>query len=370
MAIFNVIKCEMIDGIFCQKYPSDNIKMGSQLIVYPSQSAIFVKGGQICDIFAPGTYTISTENIPIIGALVNLPYGGESPFKAEIWFVNHISKLDMPWGTPHPIQIEDPKYKIIVPVRAHGQYGLKVKESDKFLKNLIGNLSVFTTDKIDSYYKGKIVTLLNSIIAQQIIEKGISVLDINTQLLQMSQECESLLNKMLDKYGVSIIDFNIMSISIPENDPSVIKLKEAKDIKARMDIAGKDVYQMERSFDVLEKAAGNEGAGGQMMAMGAGLGVGVGIGGVLGNMSHQYINTNPIYSNPPSIPNGITYYLYIDGNQVPGNSISQIVSLINEGVVNGDTLAWTSGMSTWMKLRDIPTFSNLCGTPVPPPINN
>lgn len=110
MAIIDVVKCDIVDGEFCHKFPSDDLRIGSQLIVYSSQTAFFVKGGSICDEFTAGTYTIKTENIPVLNNLVNIPFGGDSPFKAEVWFINQISKLDIPWGTPHPIQLEDPKY--------------------------------------------------------------------------------------------------------------------------------------------------------------------------------------------------------------------------------------------------------------------
>jgi Putative virion core protein (lumpy skin disease virus) len=222
MAIIDIVKCEMINGEFCKKFPSDNLRLGSQLIVYPSQTAFLVKGGTICDSFTSGTYTISSENIPVLGNLINLPFGGKSPFKAEVWFINQIAKLDIPWGTPQPIQIEDPKYNIIIPVRAHGQYGLKVSDPRLFIETLIGNMNSFTTEQINQYFKGKIISALNNIIAQQIINKKVSVLDINTQLLTLSESSESLLNTALSRYGISIVDFAIMSINVPEDDPSVI----------------------------------------------------------------------------------------------------------------------------------------------------
>ena len=366
MAIIDVIKSEMVNGEFCNKFPSDNLKIGSQLVVYPSQTAFFVKGGVICDSFTAGTYTISSENIPVLGGLINLPFGGETPFKAEVWFVNQISKLDLPWGTPQPIQIEDPKYNIIVPVRAHGQYGLKITNPKLFLETLIGNMWTFTTEQINQYFKGKIVSSLNNIIAQQIITNKVSVLDINTQLISLSESSEELLNKVLSKYGISIIEFAIMSINVPEDDPSVIKLKEAKALVARLNVAGRDVYQMERSFDVLEKAASNEGAGGQFASMGVGLGIGAGIGNTVGNNLGNMINTNP--NTPPPIPNTQTYYLYINGQQVGGQTIQQIVAYAQQGIVNGETLVWIPGMPTWVKLSTIPQLANLVSPIVPPPI--
>lgn len=355
----------MQDGVFCQKYPVDDIRIGSQLVVYPSQVAFFVKGGQVLDEFTAGTYTISTENIPILNKLINLPYGSESPFKAEVWFVNTISKLDLPWGTPQPIQIEDPKYHIIVPVRANGQYGLKVSNPRLFLETLIGNMVGFDAEKIDRYYKGRVISFLNQLLAKNIIEKETSVLDINTKLFDLSQECELGLNELLAKYGVSIIEFSIMSINVPENDESVKKLKQAKDLVARLNIAGRDVYQMERSFDVLEKAASNEGAGGQMVAMGVGLGAGVGVGTTIGGIATNMINTNP--QQMPPIPQETLYYIFVNGQQIGGQNEQQIASFISQGLVTADTLVWTAGMANWVKLINVPSLARYISQ-TPPPI--
>lgn len=366
MAIIDVVKCDIVDGEFCHKFPSDDLRIGSQLVVYPSQTAFFVKGGTVCDEFTAGTYTIKTENIPVLNNLVNIPFGGDSPFKAEVWFINQISKLDIPWGTPHPIQLEDPKYKIIVPVRAHGQYGLRISNPRLFLETLIGNMSSFTADKIDMYFKGKMIATLNTMLAQQIINEGVSVLDINTQLMTMAEALNIQLNNIFEKYGISIVDFAIMSINVPENDDSVIRLKKAKDLAARLTITGRDVYQMERSFDVLQTAAGNEGAGGQMLAMGAGLGAGVGVGNAMGDIAKQTMNTNP---TPPPIPQQATYYVYVNGSQMPNLTVQQIATLVQNGLVNGDTLVWTAGMTNWAKLSTIPELVHLASAPVPPPIN-
>lgn len=364
MALIDVIKCEMVDGEFCHKFPSNDLSIGSQLVVYPAQTAFFVKGGEICDEFTSGTYTIKTSNIPILDKIINLPFGNETPFQAEVWFVNQVSKLDLAWGTPQPIQIEDPKYNIIVPVRAHGQYGIRISNPRQFLETLIGNMRSFNSEQIEQYFKGRIITYLNSILAQQIIEKKTSVLDINTQLVSLSEECNDMLNVQLQKYGVSITDFSIMSITVPQDDESVVRLKAAKDLAARLSITGRDVYQMERSFDVLEKAASNEGAGGQMMGMGVGLGAGVSVGTTMGNMAGQVINTTP----PPPIPSEKTYYLYINGTQLANQSVRQIQELIARGAVSHETLVWTVGMPEWVQISTMPELSQLFSNVVPPPI--
>ena len=372
MALIDVVKCDIKDGEFVNKFPSEDLRIGTQLVVHPAQTAFFVKGGTIYDEFPAGTYTIKTENVPLLNKAVNLPFGGDAPFVAEVWFINQVAKLDIKWGTPQPLQLEDPRYKIIVPVRAFGQYGVKIVAPRLFLETLIGNMTSFTTEKIDAYIKGKLITLLNVLIAQMITVNQVSVLDINTQLIEMSEQCQQKLNKTFSKYGIELTDFSIMSVNVPQDDPSIVKLKEAKDTMARFAVTGKDFYQMERSFDVLDKVAANEGAGGQFLAMGAGLSAGMGVGNTIGQMASQLINTNPGGGgNTPPPPPGASFYLYINGQQVPNQSMAQISNLLVQGVINASTLVWRAGMPAWVPLVQVPELAALTGqqaTPPPPPV--
>lgn len=367
MAIIDIVKHQTVDGELCFKFDSDDLRMGTQLVVHPAQTAFFVKGGAVCDEFTAGTYTLDTKNIPILNKIINLPFGSDSPFQAEVWFINQTAKLNLPWGTPHPIQIEDPRYHIIVPVRAHGQYGIRVTNPRVFLETLIGSMGTFTSEQIEQFYKGKLISALNTLLAQQIVNHGVSILDINTLLLSMSDSLNEQLNQILGKYGVSIIEFSIMSVTFPQDDESVIKLKNAKDLAARLNITGVDVYQMERSFNVLEAAASNEGGVGQMMGLGVGLGAGVGVGSSVGNLAGQYINTNP-NNVPPIPPTSQLYHLVINGQQVPNLTVENISSYIANGVANASTLAWTPGMNTWLPIAQIPALASLVNNQTPPPI--
>ena len=364
MAIIDVVKCEMSDNELCKKFPSNDLRMGSQLVVYPSQIAFFVKGGMIYDEFETGTYTLKASNIPLLNKVVNLPFGGNSPFQAEVWFVNLTTKLDIKWGTNASIQLEDPKYNIIVPVRAFGQYGVKVTEPKIFLKTLIGNMSDFSAQKVDRYFKGKMLSLLNSLIAKKVASDGISILEINTHLVEMSEYCNTEINVSFEKYGLELVDFSIVSINFPEDDPSFVKLKAAKDLAARLKIAGRDVYQMERSFDVLETAAGNEGTMGQMVGMGAGLGMGMGVGSSMSNMASQMINTNPVA--PPPLPQETQYHIYLNGQQLSGMTLQNITLFIRNGMMNSSTLVWKAGLPQWVNASQIPEIAALFNQQAPP----
>ena len=164
MAIIDVVKYEQQEGVIVHKFPSCDLRWGTQLVVYPGQVAFFAKGGKICDKFTEGTYTLKTNNIPLLNKIVNIPFGGDSPFQADVWFVSTISRLNLKWGTETPIQLEDPKFGIIVPVRAYGQYGFRVVDTDKFLGLLVGNMPIFDEIILQSYFRGLLLTKLTDII--------------------------------------------------------------------------------------------------------------------------------------------------------------------------------------------------------------
>ena len=362
MALIDVVKWEANNREFCHKFPSQDLRLGSQLVVYTAQTAFFVKGGQICDKFTAGNYTLKSENLPVLNKLINLPFGGDSPFQAEVWFINQIHRLDLKWGTPQPIQLEDPKYHIIVPVRAFGQYGIRIDNPRLFLETLIGSLTTFDAETIDSYFKGKLLSFLSSTIASKMILEKISILEITPHLVEISEYCNQEINKTFTKYGLSLVEFSIASISAASDDPSFVRLKEAKDKAAKLDIMGKDYYQMERSFDVLDKAAANTGAGAQVM----GLGVGMGLGDMMRGMAGQTLNTNP-QAVPPPLPQETSYFIYVNGQQLAGQTVAQIAAMKAQGLVNDDTLVWTAGMASWTPIKAVPALmAASCPPPVPP----
>ena len=273
MALVNVIKFDgFSDGRawVAYKYPGDQFTLGSQLIVSPSQEAIFIKGGEICDVFGSGTHTLHTGTLPILGSLVKLPFGGKTPFTAEVYFINKASKLDMTWGTANPFQLEDPKYGIIVSIRAHGKYGIKITNSGLFLGELVGSApsnSVFSHAFINSYFSSMLISYIKTTISSFMIKNKISFLDVTAYLTDLSKECNELVSKEFERYGIEITNLCIETISPPAADfESLKKMKE----KYAM---GEHVYTQERKLDLLDKLASNP--SNPAISMGAGLGVGL-----------------------------------------------------------------------------------------------
>lgn len=289
MAVIDLVKWNGSPNLLAWKYPfnsSEELSTWTQLIVNETQEAFLVRGGVYDGPFGGGRHTLTTENIPLIRNLLGLPFGGKSPFSAEVWFVNKVTNLDIRWGTPDPIQLKDPTYNILIPVRAFGQYGVAIADSKKFLLKLVGTLPGFDVDTLGEYFKGVFTTKIKTEIANSIIKMGVSVLEITTHLEDLSNMLKNALAKEMDEYGIKLTQFNIHSINMPEDDPAVVSLKTALAKKTEMGILGFN-YQQERSFDVLQTAAGNEGNAGGVMGAGLGLGMGVGMGGVMGQTMTQ-----------------------------------------------------------------------------------
>ena len=282
MAVIDVVKMDLAPGVFARKFPSQELSTWTQLIVSESQEAILLKEGQSVGPFGAGRHVLSTANFPGLIKILKL-VTGDSPFTAEVWFIQKSLKLDVKWGTAGAIQLEDPKYHIMLPVRAFGQYGIVVDDSAKFLFKLVGTLPAFVEKTLSSYFKGIVVTRVKDLIAKYLVDQEISILQISAHLNEISDTIEKQVSAELADYGVRIVNFNVNSISTDDNDPAVKKLREALAAKAEMDILGYN-YQQKRSFDTMETAAGNQGAGGALLGAGMGVGMGVGVGMPMGNM--------------------------------------------------------------------------------------
>ena len=297
MAIVEVVKYNGSPDIFAWKYPSEELGTWTQLIVNESQEAVLYKGGQALDLFGAGRHTLETANIPFLNKIVNLPFGGRSPFAAEVWYINKVHSLDIKWGTPTPIQLQDPKYKVFVPLRSFGQFGIQIEDSKKFLTKMVGTLSVFDKHSILNYFRGLYLTKVKDAISSYLIKRGISALEINAYLDELSEHLKERIIPTLDEYGIKLLNFYVNDINLPEDDPAVKKLKDALAKRAEMDIVGYS-YVQERSFDTLEGAATNPNGGQSgLMGAGIGLGMGVGIGGAMGaNLGGlaQSINTREV----------------------------------------------------------------------------
>lgn len=287
MAVIDRVKWDGSPTDLVWKFPSEELSTWTQLIVNESQDAFLVKGGVYEGPFGPGRHTLSTENLPVLRSLIGVPFGGRSPFSAEVWYVNKVHNLDVKWGTPDPIQLQDPRFGVMIPVRAFGQYGINIIDSKNFLVTLIGTSKRIDFAFVSKYLNGNLIQTIKTAIADQIIANGVSVFDISKDLTKLSAVIREIVSSSAAQYGISIPQFNIHSVNVPDDDPAVVKLRDALATRAEMELLNTN-YQQMRSLDVLETAAGNEGTGGSLMAAGLGAGLGFGVGASVGGIVNNF----------------------------------------------------------------------------------
>jgi len=381
MAIIDVVKWDGSLEAFVWKFPSDNLRLGTQLVVKPGQEAIFVRGGQILDQFSDGTYTLASGNIPMLTSLLSLPFGGNTPFQAEVWFVNKLTKLNNRFGTPTPLQLEDPKYGLIVPVRAFGLYGFRVDDAGLFLKTLTGTARVFGAEKISEYFRGRVLSCVGTNIGAALIQKSISITQMAIHLESLSDYCRERISAEFSKYGLELMSFYFESINVPEKDPSYIKLKQIKEKAAELNIIGRDIYQYDKSMDVLKTAAGNEGAGSTVMQTGIGLGMGAMVGGHVGQQASQMVTHLSAggAATPPPTPTApeLQFHIVLNNQQLGPLPVQVLEQMKLAGTFNADSLVWCQGMVAWQAASSIPELANLFVSkqtnvpptpPIPPPV--
>jgi membrane protease subunit (stomatin/prohibitin family) len=305
MALIDVVKYTPHDDTeIVSKFHSEDLRLGTQLIVNEGQEAIFIKGGVALDVFEPGTYTLSTGNIPLLNKIINLPFGGKTPFSAEVWFINKTVKRDLKWGTSNPILLRDSLIGLPVNVRAFGKWGFRIEDSRSLLTQITGAKVETSSEKIKEYFKGEILQKLSSMISSAIVKEKISILDISAYLNELSKLTHSNISDEFKKYGIEIVNFNIESINLLEEDAK----KYQEKFEASAEVLAARVQNVDfntvKSFEILQKAAENPSSGnglGAMMNAGIGLGVGLPIGQQLGqniNVNSQANQTNTSTDDP------------------------------------------------------------------------
>lgn len=239
------------------------IKMGAQLTVRESQTAVFINEGQLADVFTPGRYTLTTQNMPIMTTLRSWKYGFNSPFKAEVYFVNMRQFTDQKWGTSNPIMMRDPEFGPIR-LRAFGIYSFKIKDPAMFLKEIVGTDGSFTTEEIT----GQMRKLAVSGFSDMLAESKIPALDLTAKFDELGDAARTKLQGTYEAHGLELVRFAVENISFPPEVEAVL------DKRTSMGIAGD--MQKFTQFQVAlsaEEAAKNP-SGGGMAAAGVGLGAG------------------------------------------------------------------------------------------------
>lgn len=274
MALIDVVKYEGSADTLVWKYPSDRISYAAQLIVNPSQEAVFCKEGTVFDILGPGAHSLETANIPLLQKAVNLPFGGDTPFPAEVFFLNKgIFKLT--WGTKSPIAVEDPRYQITIGLKAYGSYIVSIHDTRTFLTKVAASRGGFTRSDADELLRPIVLLRLSDAIAEVVLQNNTSVTKVQQYLEETAAAGKTRLQPDFAKHGLELVEFLIESINFDTADPNFQRIQQILTDRFEIDTLGTD-YARKRTLDIGQAAAENESPGAMQAGMGLGAGVGLG----------------------------------------------------------------------------------------------
>ena len=232
--IAEVIKYEGDNSTFIWKHPCEDFNSMTQLIVHESQEAIFFMNGQALDLFGPGRHTLETQNIPIVGKLLNRATGGESPFHCEVYFINKTVQMAIKWGTDSKVRYIDPNYGIPIEIGACGELNLAVSDSRKLLLKLVGTMNGIAwgengagfTKSIQNCFRPLISTAVKSNLTSAIKARSIDLFEVDEQLEELSEVLRKSIIGGFEEYGLTIPEFYITNVLLPENDPNFKRMRD------------------------------------------------------------------------------------------------------------------------------------------------
>jgi len=232
--IADVIKYEGDNSTFIWKHPVEDFNYFTQLIVHESQEAIFFMNGQALDLFGPGRYTLETQNIPVLGKLLNKATGDKTPFHCEVYFINKTVQMALKWGTDSKVRFIDPLTGVPLEIGACGEMNLQVLDSRKLLIKLVGTMKGIAWDagkehftkSLSDSFKPLISTAVKTNLATAVKQSEIDILEIDERLEELSSVLRDRLVPGFEEYGLTIPQFYVTTVVLPENDPNFKKIRE------------------------------------------------------------------------------------------------------------------------------------------------
>jgi membrane protease subunit (stomatin/prohibitin family) len=247
---------------------SGEFRLGSQLVVRESQRAVFFRDGKALDVFGPGRHTLSTNNIPLLTGLLGLPFGGRSPFTAEVFFVSMREFTGMKWGTGQPLVYRDQELGMIR-LRAYGTYSMRVGDPQLFVNQIVGSRGAYGTGAIEEFLRSIILNEFNDLLGSA----QTSILDIQSMTGEIATATRNALGDDFQRLGLELTSFQISAISPPEEVQQ--RIDERSGMAALGDMR---TYMQFRTAQAIGDAANNPGTGGDVAAAGVGVGAGLGMG--------------------------------------------------------------------------------------------
>jgi membrane protease subunit (stomatin/prohibitin family) len=364
MGIFDSLKHQLIDIIewndnstdtMAYRFPryENEIKNSAKLIVRESQSAVFVNEGQIADVFNPGTYTLQTQNLPILANLKGWKYGFESPFKAEVYFVSTRIFTDRKFGTKNPIMLRDSEFGM-VRLRAFGNFSIRISDPGVFVKQISGTGGCFTLDQLDDQLRD----MVGARFADALGQSKIAALDLAGNYDQLGQYITSRIQNDFQPYGLTLVNLFVENISLPQ------EVEAAMDKRTSMGVIGNlQAYTQYQTANAIPEAAASSGG-----LPGAAAGMVMGMN--MGNQIASGMNANQQMPppGPPPLAKPSSYYIATNGQQNGPFETQSLTDKITSGQLTRQTLVWKQGMPQWTEAEKVPELASLfAGSPPPLP---
>jgi membrane protease subunit (stomatin/prohibitin family) len=266
---------EETEGVLAWRFPMQDfeIQNGAILNVRESQVAVFVNEGVIADVFGPGTHKLTTQTLPVLTNLKNWDKFFDSPFKSDVYYFSTRVQTGRKWGTPQPITIRDKDFDMIR-VRAFGMFSYRVADARTFFTEISGTREIYTRDEVEEQLRG----ILMSTMASSLGGANVAFLDMAANQALMAQQVKGDLATAFARYGIGLDEFNVASVSLPEELQAALDERISAGMKGGMSaekMGGFTKFQVASSIPL---AAQNEGG---LAGIGAGLGAGAMLGQVM-----------------------------------------------------------------------------------------
>jgi membrane protease subunit (stomatin/prohibitin family) len=431
--LMDVIRCDEQEYLVWKWRPSgeanstkkeNSIRYGSSLRVKDGELAIFVykqKDGEMQDfIVGPHDQTIKTANFPILTSIVGSAFGGNSPFQAEIYFMNLSGNMQVRFGIPY-FDVFDPRFlDFAVPMAARGTITFNITDYKGFIK--LNRLINFELDDFNKQIKDAVTKYVKGVITNIPADKGMPVLQMERKILEINDIISGYLKSRLENdFGVNMKGFDLAAIevdkesegytelrkmtaeqtmktTVAQTDVNIKNLEDMQEINAknmeetlrvqREEAQRAQKLQTETNFigahalnqqtEVLKTGAESLGNMGNMDLGGGGGGLhpagmmtGMMMGGAMGNqmagmMNQMGQNMNQQQNTPPPPPQ-IQYNVSVNGQTAGPFNWQQLQQMVQNGQLTKNTHVWKQGMAGWELAGNVQELANLFGAIPPPP---
>jgi membrane protease subunit (stomatin/prohibitin family) len=308
-------------------------------------------------VYKPGTYELTTQNMPILTTLRGWKYGFNSPFKAEIYFISTRKFTNLKWGTPGPAMMRDKDFGMIR-VTAFGLYSIRAKDPAIIIRDLVGTDARFTTDEIQENLRGKVGARIKEVMP----ELGIPVIEMEAKVIEMGTRLKDKLTPDFDGFGLELVEVQVQDIGLPE------EVEKAIDKRGAIAAVGNlQAYTQYETASSIRDAANNPGG---LAGAGVGIGAGVAMGAQMANALGGAMGMGGGgggQGGPPPVPGPAGFHVAVGQSQTGPFDMGALGQQAAAGQFTRNSLVWKAGMAGWVKAGDVPELAGLFAN-MPPPV--